>query len=241
MGTTLGGEVITAQNANGVVYVAASTSPVLVRANFDNARIWGIEAQGQLSLTDAVAVDVQYTYAHARDTATDQPPNIEGGTPAPVAYLMLRYAKPDSRWWVQPYLRIAADQPNLSSLDLGDRRTGAERSRSSIRSFFLNGATARGWVTAGPDGVLGSADDLLATTGETLAQIQSRVLGTANSAPLFTQVDGFVTVGVRGGLRFGQHEILIDAENLTDATYRGISWGMDGPGFGISVRYVARF
>ena len=31
------------QSANGVVFVAAATNPVLVRVNFDNARIFGVE------------------------------------------------------------------------------------------------------------------------------------------------------------------------------------------------------
>jgi hemoglobin/transferrin/lactoferrin receptor protein len=154
---------------------------------------------------------------------------------------MVRYQKPGSRWWVQPYLRIAADQPNLSTLDLSDRRTGADRSRTSIRNFFVNGATARGWVSPGPDGRLGTADDFLTLTGETLAQIQNRVLGIANSAPLFTEVEGYTTIGIRGGVRFGRHEIFVDVENLSDENYRGISWGMDNAGFGLNVRYKFRF
>jgi len=36
-------------------------------------------------------------------------------------------------------------------------------------------------------------------------------------------------------------EILLDAENLNDENYRGISWGIDAPGRGFSVRYIARF
>jgi hemoglobin/transferrin/lactoferrin receptor protein len=223
------------------VFVAAAAAPVLVRDNFDNARIWGVEGTGEVSIAEGLALNVLYTYTHARDTRTDRPPNIEGGTPAPNAYIMFRYARPNGRWWVQPYVRIAADQPNLSSLDLGDRRTGADRSRTSIQSFFLNGATARGWVAPGPDGVLGTADDRLAATGETVTQIQDRVLGTANSSPLFPEVEGYVVLGVRGGVRAGRHEMLIDGENLTDENYRGISWGMDGAGAGLNVRYVVRF
>jgi hypothetical protein len=37
------------------------------------------------------------------------------------------------------------------------------------------------------------------------------------------------------------HELMIDAENLNDENYRGISWGIDAPGRGISVKYTARF
>jgi len=241
VGTTLGTEVVTAQTATGTVFVAATPSAVLVRDNFDSARIWGIEAEGELKATPSLTLNAVYTYLHARDISTDLPPNIEGGTPAPEFYLLARFAPQGQRWWVQPYLRIAADQPNLSSLDLADRRTGAERTRASIRSFFLNGATARGWVSAGPDNVVGTADDVLNLTGETLVQIQDRVLGTATSSSLFTQVDGYATLGVRGGLSFGRHQLFVDVDNLTDTNYRGISWGMDAPGVGVNVRYALRF
>jgi hemoglobin/transferrin/lactoferrin receptor protein len=241
VGQLLGTEPITSQNPNGTVFVAASTAPVLVRANFDNARIWGIELRGEVPIRKGLTVDGNFTYLHARDTTTDLPPNIEGGTPAPNAWLSIRYTEPRSRWWVQPYLRIAADQPNLSSLDLGDRRTGADRSRTSIRNFFINGATARGWVGAGSDGVIGTADDVLTATGETVTQIQNRVLGSAVNAPLFTEVEGYVLAGVRAGYRLGRHEILVHLENLTDENYRDISWGMDAPGRGLSVRYRLSF
>ena len=53
---------------------------------------------------------------------------------------------------------------------------------------------------------------------------------------LFSAVPSYVTFGVRAGLKFGVHQILIDAENLNDENYRGISWGIDAPGRGISVR-----
>jgi len=143
---------------------------------------------------------------------------------------------------VQPYLHAAAEQSHLSSLDLGDRRTAGPRTRANMRTFFLNGATNRGWVSAGPDGVMGSADDVLTATGETIAQIQDRVLGVGvNSGVLFSAVPSYVTGGVRAGIKFGAHQLLIDAENLNDQNYRGISWGIDAPGRAISVKYVARF
>jgi outer membrane receptor for ferrienterochelin and colicin len=241
VGQLLGTEPITSQTANGTVFVALSSSPVLVRANFDNARIWGVELRGQVPILTGLIADGNFTYIRSRDTQTNRPPNIEGGTPAPNAWLSVRYTPPGSRWWVQPYLRIAADQPNLSSLDLGDRRTGADRSRTSIRNFFINGATARGWVGAGNDGVLGTADDVLTVTGETVTEIQNRVLGTANNAPLFSEVEGYVLFGVRTGFRMGRHEVLVHLENLTDENYRDISWGMDAPGRSVSARYRITF
>jgi outer membrane receptor for ferrienterochelin and colicin len=242
VGMSLGGEVITAQNANGVVFVAAATTPVLVRANFDNARIWGVEHSGQFTLTNALSLQSVFTFIRAKDTETDLSPNIEGGTPAPEMYLLVQYAPPGQRWWVQPYLHAAWDQTHLSSLDVDDRRTGASRSRTSIRNFFLNGATARGWVAAGADGAFGTADDILSVTGENLAQIQDRVLGVGvNSNVLHPAVEGYAAFGIRAGIRLGAHELLLEAENLGDENYRGISWGVDAPGRGIAARFIARF
>jgi hemoglobin/transferrin/lactoferrin receptor protein len=150
--------------------------------------------------------------------------------------------RPAGRWWVEGYLHAAARQTHLSTLDLEDRRTGATRTRSSIKNFFYNGATARGWVSPGPDGVAGNADDTLLATGETLAQTQIRVLGSADSAPLYTSVPGYVTVGARGAVRIGSRsELMVDFENMSDQNYRGIAWGIDAPGRNLSVLWRTRF
>jgi hemoglobin/transferrin/lactoferrin receptor protein len=242
VGTSLGGQPITSQNANGVVFVALSPNPVLVRANFDNARLWGIEHSLDARLRPDVTLRTAFTFVRAEDTHTHLPPNIEGGTPAPQIWFGVRYAPKGRAWWVEPYGNIAAKQTHLSSLDLGDRRTGSGRTRASIQAFFRNGARFRGWTSAGPDGVFNNADDTLVATGETLAQIQDRVLGVGvNSSSLFPELPGYAVFGVRGGYRFGRHELLVDLENLGDENYRGISWGVDGPGRGVSLRYVARF
>jgi len=242
VGTVIGGQPITAQTSTGTVFVALSSNPVLVRANFDNARIWGIEHSGRYAISGSVQVGTIFTYLRAEDMATGLPPNIEGGTPAPEGWLTVMYSSPGKRWWVEPYLHAAAEQSHLSSLDQGDRRTGASRSRTQIRNFFVNGATARGWVSPGADGALGTPDDVLAATGETLAQIQDRVLGPGvSSSLLFPAVPAYATLGVRGGIRFGPHEILAVLDNLNDENYRGISWGLDAPGRGFEVRFIARF
>ncbi len=216
---------------------------MLVRANFDNARIIGVEHTFDWRPTPRWAAGTIFTYLRAKDTRTGLAPNIEGGTPAPEAYVHAELHRgrraaggpaPTSTWPVR--------KTRLSTLDLDDRRTGAGRSRTTIRNFFINGATARGWVGPGGDGAIGTADDVLTLTGETVTQIQDRVLGVGvNSAPMLREVEGFFTLGLRGGLRLGQHEIIVDLENLTDENYRGISWGIDAAGRGVSVRYVARF
>ena len=79
-------------------------------------------------------------------------------------------------------------------------------------------------------------------TVETLAQIQNRVLGVGvNSSSLFTEVPAYFTFGVRGGIRLGPHQVLVDFKNLNDENYRGISWGLDAPGRSIALRYQLRF
>jgi hemoglobin/transferrin/lactoferrin receptor protein len=242
VGKFLGDQPIVRQLPNGVVFVPLSTSPVLVRANFTSARLFGFEYRLQTRLTNSWSFAGNFTYIRAKDKATGLPPNIEGGTPAPLAFLRLHYAPPSKRYWVEIYSTLAADQERLSSLDLGDRRTGANRSRTSIANFFNNGARARGLIGPGQDGRPGTSDDVLIATGETLAQVQNRVLGNAQSGPLFPRLPGYGLVNLRGGLRISENsELVIDFENIGDKSYRGISWGIDGPGRSVRVHYKYQF
>jgi hemoglobin/transferrin/lactoferrin receptor protein len=245
VGTEIGGETITAQDPSGVVFVDVSSSPVLVRANFDDARLYGIEHTLNWNITSHWSASTVLTAIHAEDQRTGLAPNIEGGTPAPDLYLKIRYAGSGGRWWIEPYMHAADRQDRLSTLDLGDRRTGASRSRGAISNFFRRGATVRGFVSPGPDTVFGNSDDILRATGETLAEIQDRVLGVGvNEAPLYTAVPGYVTFNLRGGITFGEarrHQLMADFQNIGDRNYRGISWGMDAPGRSLALRYVWSF
>ena len=242
VGKRLGDQTITSQTANGTVFVPLTTTPVLVRANFDHARIWGIEQKVHVRLSDSLTAGQNFTYLHAEDKRTHLPPNIEGGTPAPQGYARLRYEPAGQGFWIEPFVFGTRKQDRLSSLDLGDRRTGATRTRGAIANFFGRGALARGLITPGSDGRLGTADDLLAPTGETLAQVQNRVLGTAASAPLYRYIPGFLILNVRAGFRFAErHELIVDLENVSDKNYRGISWGMDAAGRSFGFRHNYRF
>jgi outer membrane receptor protein involved in Fe transport len=242
VGLQLGDQPISSQLANGTVFVPASTTPVLIRSNFDEARIYGIEQRFDLRISRDWSLWQNFTYLHAEDKRTKLPPNIEGGTPAPQGNLRIRYEPAGGRFWIEPYLFGARRQDRLSTLDLEDRRTGATRSRGAIANFFGRGALVRGFIGAGADGRFGTADDVLTATGETLAQVQNRVLGSAASAPLFRYIPGFMTFGVRGGFRVGErHHVIVDLENLNDRNYRGISWGMDAPGRSFGFRYSYRF
>jgi hemoglobin/transferrin/lactoferrin receptor protein len=231
-GQPLGDQIITRQLDTGAVFVPAATAPVLARANLGGARFAGFEQTFEAQVARSVTVGENVTWIDATDHRTGLPPDIEGGIPPTTANLRVRWSPAKSRFWVEPYATVANRQGRLSSLALADRRTGAARSRANIQSFFNNGARVRGLVVNG----------ILVPTGETLAQVQNRVLGAENSAPMFTAIPGYGIFGVRGGVAIGERQdVLVDWSNLLDKNYRGVSWGIDGPGRSLALRYRVRF
>lgn len=255
VGTFLGTEQIVSQNANGLVFVAIAANPVLVRVNYDDARFNGVEFDTTARLSDDFTMNGNFTYIRAYSLLNGLPPNIEGGVPPATGFISFRYQPSGtSRFYVEFYSTLTGRQNRLSSLDLSDRRTGAARTRSQIANFFNRGARLRGLISNGPDGLPNTADDRLIVTGETLAQVQNRVLplgatiggvaivNNATAAPLFTAVPGYGLIGVRGAVRFGERsELFLDFENIADKQYRGISWGIDGAGRGVTLRYRYRY
>jgi hemoglobin/transferrin/lactoferrin receptor protein len=252
-GTFLGSDQIIFQDPAGLVFVAAApTSPVLVRVNFDDARFNGVEFNSRAHFTDELSATANFTYIRGYSLLNGLPPNVEGGIPPATGFVSLRY-QPRPRFYIEGYSTLAARQNRLSSLDITDRRTGAARSRANIQNFFRRGACVRGLTTPGPTGC-GSAGGILISTGETLAEVQSRVLpigATINGVtvvnnntlvPLFPAVPGYGLVGVRGAIKFGEKsELFVDFENIFDKSYRGISWGVDGAGRGVTLRYRYQF
>ncbi|HXQ73732.1 MAG TPA: TonB-dependent receptor, partial [Pyrinomonadaceae bacterium] len=252
-GTFLGSDQIISQNANGLVFVAAApTSPVLVRVNFDDARLNGVELNARARFSDQFSSTGNFTYIRAHSLLNGLPPNIEGGIPPATAFVSLRY-QPHSRFYIEGYSVMTGHQNRLSSLDLADRRTGGARSRANIQNFFRRGACVRGLTTPGATGC-GSAGGILIPTGETLAQVQNRLLpigATLNGVrvvnndtlvPTHPHLAGYGLIGVRGAWKLHEtSELFIDFENIFDKSYRGISWGIDGAGRGVTVRYRYSF
>jgi hemoglobin/transferrin/lactoferrin receptor protein len=256
VGTFLGSERIISQNAAGLIFVAAApTTPVLVRVNYDDARFNGLELNAEASLTRDFSFNGNFTYIRAHSLLNGLPPNIEGGVPPATGFLSLRYQpRSSTRFYVEAYSTLVARQNRLSSLDLADRRTGAARTRGQIANFFNRGARARGLIGNGADGRPNTADDILLATGETLAQIQNRLLplgatingvtvtGNGTAVPLFPALPGYGLIGLRGAFRFGERsEVFVDFENIADKSYRGISWGIDGAGRSVTLRYRYKF
>jgi outer membrane receptor protein involved in Fe transport len=242
VGRLLGSDVITSQNANGAVFVAASANPVLVRANFSAARLFGIEFEAEGRITNSLSARGNFTYIHAEDKVTGLPPNIEGGTPPPTAFLSLRYAR--SRYWIEGYSTIADKQDRFSSLDLGDRRTGASRSQAQIESYFRRGACVYG-LTRNATGTCNANVNTytLVSTGENITRVLARVLGPGNpTTPLFTSLPSYATVNLRGGFTINEKTSMFFAfENILDKFYRNPSWGIDGAGRSFTTQLKYRF
>jgi hemoglobin/transferrin/lactoferrin receptor protein len=231
-GQILGDQIISRQLASGAVFVPIATQPVLVRANFTGARLQGLEQRLKVRFTRSLTFDQNLTYIYAEDPATGLPPDIEPGSPPTLANLSLHWS-PSRKFWTEVYSTISDRQTRIPSISLADRRTGASRSRTNIANFFNNGARVRGLV----------ANGILIPTGETLAQVQNRVLGpTAASAPMFTAIPGWGILGFRTGIPFGERsDVFVDVANITDKNYRGIGWGMDGAGASVTLKWRLRF
>ncbi|MGB5036233.1 MAG: TonB-dependent receptor [Blastocatellia bacterium] len=242
VGSFIGDQPIVSQLPSGVVFVDLTPSPVLVRTNFGPVTNRGFETALDVRMTADWRFSTNFTYIRAEDDLTGAAPNIEGGTPPATAFLKLRYEPAGKNFWVEAYSMLADRQNRLSTLDQSDRRTGGRRTRSSIASFFANGARVRGLTGPGLDGMFGTSDDVLLPTGESLSDVQSRLLGTKDSGLLFPYLPGYGLVGLRGGYRFGERsDVVVDFENIADKSFRGVNWGMEGPGRGLMVSYRYRF
>ena len=91
-----------------------------------------------------------------------------------------------------------------------------------IAGFFNGGAVARGLVRNG----------ILLPTGETLTQVQLRVLGPGlQPNAMFNKNAGFALFNVRGGFRIAEHSsVTVILENIFDKNYRTMGSGIDGAG-----------
>ena len=194
------------QTANGAVFVAAATNPVLVRVNFDNARIVGVEHtfDWRPSPHWCGRHDVHLPATRRTRRRTFRRTS-RAGRPRPKATCASTTRRRADAGGPARTCTPPRAQTRLSTLDLDDRRTGATRTRSSIRSFFLNGATARGWVGAGR-GRRGRHRRRRAARHRRDARPDSgpRARRRASTRRRSSgSVAGFVTVGLRGGIRLG--------------------------------------
>lgn len=244
-GQMLGGQIITVNapiGGSGIVFVPASTSPVLVRANFTAAKLFGLEYEVEARLTHRLSFKGNFTYIHAEDKDTGLPPNIEGGTPPPTGFLSLRYDR--SRYWVEAYSTMTAKQDRLSTLDLSDRRTGAPRIRAQIENYFKRGACVNGLTSNAAQTCNANVNTYtLLPTGENITQVLTRVLGPGFPASnLFTSLPSYALANLRGGFTINENANIFWAfENMFDTFHRNPSWGIDGAGRSFTLKFRYKF
>jgi outer membrane receptor protein involved in Fe transport len=233
VGQLVGGQPIIRQDATGAVFTSLSSSAVFVRTNAIKVRMRGIEGSLAFKLNRDLAVNANAFYVHGKDLRTGAPPNLENGIPPFTGFVGVKWERAGSPAWIEVYSNFAAAQRRFSDNDISQARIGGIRTREEIAGFFNGGAVARGLVRNG----------ILLATGETLAQVQLRVLGpTLQPNQLFTKNPGFALLNVRGGFHIGEHSsVTVILENIFDKNYRTMGSGIDGPGTNAAVRYSFSF
>ena len=227
VGMTIAGYQIARQDAAGLAYIAQDIRPIGTSVNADRARILGFEANGDVKLARQWTATAYYAMTNGRLLATHE--NMRRMSP-PIGGARLRWST--GRAWIEGTLNFAQTQTRLNSGDLTDARIGATRTRTSIANYFNGTATDLGLVKNG----------ILLSTGETVAQVQTRLLGTAASGVLFSDGPGFAAVGARAGLPVGSRlDLIVIGENLTDKNYRLYGSGVDSPGINVELKVRYRF
>lgn len=227
VGSVISGFQIVRQDTNGLAYIAQDIRPIGTSINADHGRIRGFEADGSVRVSSSWKARAFFAMTSGRLLGTGEflrrmPPPLGGGS--------VRWT--GRRLWIEATTNFAAEQTRFNSGDLTDARIGATRTRTSIANYFNGTATDLGLVRNG----------VLLRTGETLAQVQQRVLGDATSAPLYSSAPGFFVVGARAGIALSEHlEAIVIGENLTDRSYRLYGSGADSPGANMQARLRLRF
>jgi len=214
-GQLVSGEPIVSQRADGSVFVAISTQPVQVRTNQDAGVFRGVEQRFEAKLNAAWTLSEGFAWLRADDPVNGSVPNVEGAYPPPMGFLRVRYNPAGARFWVEPYWSGTARLNRLSDLAKNDRRIGAGRTRAQITNFYNNNPVFAGM------------------TGLSLADVLLRV----PAGPLFPAVPGYGLLGIRGGYSFSDRvSVFADFSNLADKCHRGMTWGLDGAGRGVSLQ-----
>lgn len=217
-----------AQRMAGVTTISSPIDPRGLKAfvNDGQARYYGVESLARLDLGSGLRMEAGYSWIAGRDLHPNRPIRR---LPPQWGAASVRWNPGKRRLWVEARLNATGAQSRLSGGDLDDERIGASRSRNDIASFF-RGSRIAGWV---------DVSGRFTPTGETLSQIQDRVLPRSLAAtdslrvPLYRETAGWWTVGVRSGIPIGERWTLqVALDNLADRNYRVHGSGIDSAGFG---------
>ena len=224
VGQVVSGHEVIFQDAEGRAYVAADPRPMFTRVNVSRARILGFEADATVRLAAGWTARAFFSMANGREL--DSPAYLRR-MPPPLGQLSVRWQPPAGRFWAAAVARVAGTQSRLSPGDLGDPRIGGARTAGAIAAYFNRGAADLGLVQ----------DGVLVETGETLDEVQDRLLGDARVAYLFTSTPGFLVLGLRGGWQPARAVgVDVALDNLTDRNYRIHGSGVNGAGINAVIR-----
>jgi len=233
------------QAAQGVVMVAYAADPRALKTfvNDGKALYYGLETSVTADLNSRWRVESSYTYLNGR---TLYPNRAARRLPPQHGYLALRF-RATGRLWLELSGQAAGRQDRLPTGDLDDERIGASRRRSDIASFF-NSALNSPFVAVTAGGAV------FTPTGETLRQIQDRVLplGTTihgvvvandnSRVPLVGSTPGWFAAHVKAGYSLTEWStVVFGVMNAFDANYRVHGSGVDMPGRNIFVGWNVRF
>jgi outer membrane receptor protein involved in Fe transport len=243
VGQDLAGYTVIRQDDIGRAYVAGEARPIVTRVNVSRSRVRGYEGEANVRLASFLRTRGWASMARGTELETGLHPTAQsprGGGPGLPRRRMppglggasVTWQPVGARWWVEGSMIAATSQDRLSDGDIGDARIGASRTPASIASFFNGTAVDRGLMR----------DGRLVSTGETLGQVQQRVLGGSTLLAMFNETPGFVVFGARAGIKLGSHvDLTFIGENLGDRNYRLHGSGVDEPGINVIARLRARF
>ena len=227
VGTTISGFQVVRQDASGLAYIAQDVRPIASRVNVDRGRFTGFDAVTDVRFNRSWSASGFFSMTQGKVLSTGA---YVRRMPPAMGHAKVRWQ--NERVWAEGVLNLGLEQTRLDSGDLSDARIGALRTRASIGTFFNGTATDLGLVRNG----------ILVETGENLAAVQNRVLGTAASAPLYTSEPGYAVVSLRGGVNLGGGvDLTLLGENLGDKNYRIYGSGLDAPGRSLHARVTYRF
>ncbi len=240
-----------AQKAQGVVAVATALSARSLKTtvNDGHSKYYGVNSLFSYAVTSRWRVQGNYTFLAGRDLYPNRPASR---LPPQQGMISVWYAPPWRELWLELRSRFAGHQSHLSGGDIDDDRVGASRRRSDIASFFRSGNVI-GYIQPGADGRLGTSDDVFSPTGETLRNIQDRVLpigavvngvrvvDDSTRVPLHLKAAGWWSLELSGGIPIGERTSLhFGLGNLLDRNYRVLGSGVDAPGLNafLGLRYL---
>ncbi len=230
-------EPTTAQRAAGVTTVSTPVDSRAVKAfvNDGQTRYYGLESLARWDIGHGLRAEAGYSFIAGRDLFPNRPVRR---LPPQMGSASLRWNPNRRGLWIEARIDAAGAQTRLSGGDLDDERIGASRSRNDIAAFF-RGARVAPWL---------DASGVFTPTGETLEQIQNRVLPRSIAAtdslrvPLYRETSGWLTTGIRSGIPIAERwTIQLAVENLTDRNYRVHGSGFDSSGFNVWAGLLWRF